>query len=111
MVKLGEVLSDQEVFPASSNDNAIVRWDGAGGKTIQNSSCYIDDSGNLTVGGNVIVCGSCLSLGGSVCVQCSSGCLIFYDTYNASGCCLSDLAGGGGSSLWVDGGSYVYHIT
>ncbi len=34
--------------PASSTDNACVRFDGTTGKLIQNSSCSIDDSGNLT---------------------------------------------------------------
>lgn len=34
--------------PASSTDNAIARFDGTGGKTLQNSGATIDDSGNLT---------------------------------------------------------------
>ena len=34
--------------PGSATDNAIVRFDGAGGKTIQNSSVTIDDSNNMT---------------------------------------------------------------
>lgn len=33
---------------ASSTDNAITRFDGTSGKTIQNSGATIDDSGNLT---------------------------------------------------------------
>jgi len=33
--------------PASSTDNAITRFNGAGGKTLQNSVITIDDSGNL----------------------------------------------------------------
>ena len=33
--------------PSSSTDNAIVRFDGTGGKTLQNSSITIDDSGNV----------------------------------------------------------------
>ncbi|MDD4986341.1 MAG: glycosyl hydrolase family 28-related protein, partial [Dehalococcoidales bacterium] len=36
--------------PASSTDNAIARFDGTGGKTLQNSSVTIDDTGNLTIG-------------------------------------------------------------
>ena len=35
---------------ASSTDNAIVRWDGTGGRTIQNSGVTIDDSNNIKVG-------------------------------------------------------------
>jgi hypothetical protein len=34
--------------PASSTDNAIVRWDGTGGRTIQNSGVTIDDNGKLS---------------------------------------------------------------
>lgn len=34
--------------PASSADKAIARFSGTGGKTIQNSSATIDDSGNIT---------------------------------------------------------------
>ena len=36
------------IGPGSSTDNAITRFDGTGGKTIQNSGATIDDSGNLT---------------------------------------------------------------
>jgi len=36
--------------PGSSTDNAIARFDGTGGKTLQNSGLTIDDSGNLTIG-------------------------------------------------------------
>jgi hypothetical protein len=34
--------------PVSSTDNAIVRWNGAGGTNIQNSSVIIDDSDNIS---------------------------------------------------------------
>jgi len=34
--------------PASSTDNAIVRWDGTSGSLVQNSGVVIDDSGNIT---------------------------------------------------------------
>jgi len=34
--------------PGSSTDNAIARWDGTGGDTIQNSSVIIDDSNNVS---------------------------------------------------------------
>ncbi len=36
--------------PKSSTDNAIVRWDGTGGRTIQDSGVTIDDSNNIKVG-------------------------------------------------------------
>jgi len=34
-------------LPATSTDNAIVRWDGDTGATIQSSSASVDDSGNV----------------------------------------------------------------
>ena len=34
--------------PGSSTDNALARFDGTGGKTLQNSGVTVDDSGNLT---------------------------------------------------------------
>jgi len=42
--------------PGSSTDNAIVRFDGTGGYTVQNSITTIDDSGNITLTtGNIVV--------------------------------------------------------
>lgn len=35
------------VGPVSSTDNAIARWDGTTGLTIQNSLATVDDSGNV----------------------------------------------------------------
>ena len=34
--------------PASATDNALVRFDGTGGKTVQGSGITVDDSGNFT---------------------------------------------------------------
>lgn len=40
---------DFMILPASSTDNALVRWDGTGGRTVQNSTAAtLDDSGNLS---------------------------------------------------------------
>ena len=41
--------------PISSTDNAIVRFDGTGGSSIQNSTATIDDDGNLTLTGTLNV--------------------------------------------------------
>lgn len=41
------------VGPGSATDNAIVRFNGTGGKTLQNSLVTIDDSGNISVPGTV----------------------------------------------------------
>jgi hypothetical protein len=37
--------------PGSSTDNAIVRWDGTGGSTLQNSGWTLSDANALTAGG------------------------------------------------------------
>lgn len=37
---------------ATSTDNAIMRWDGTGARTSQNSSATVDDSGNVLVSGS-----------------------------------------------------------
>ena len=35
--------------PSSATDNAIVRFNGTGGKTVQNSRAILDDTGNLKI--------------------------------------------------------------
>ncbi len=45
------------VGPASSTDNALVRFNGTTGKSIQNSSAIIDDLGNVTFFGSMKVQG------------------------------------------------------
>ena len=49
--------SGDVIGPASSTDNAIVRFNGLLGKTIQNSGVTIDDSDNVTVPGRITVTG------------------------------------------------------
>ena len=39
--------------PSSSTDNAIMRFDGTGGKTAQNSGVTIDDSNNISTAGSL----------------------------------------------------------
>lgn len=39
--------------PGSSTDNALVRWDGAGGTTVQNGVITEDDTGNLSISASV----------------------------------------------------------
>lgn len=43
--------------PGSSTDNALARFDGTGGKTLQDSGVLIDDSNNMTVPANLIADG------------------------------------------------------
>lgn len=40
--------------PASSTDEALARFDGTGGKTIQNSNATLDDTGNLNVAAKIL---------------------------------------------------------
>lgn len=44
--------------PASSTDNAFARFDGTGGKTLQNGQTTEDDTGNVSVAGNITVGGT-----------------------------------------------------
>jgi len=41
------------VGPSAATDNAIARFDGTGGKTLQNSGPTIDDSGNLVLSAKI----------------------------------------------------------
>lgn len=43
--------------PGSSTDNAVVRWDGATGKLIQNSGVLVDDTNNVSGINDIIVNG------------------------------------------------------
>lgn len=40
--------------PASSTDEALARFDGTGGKTLQNSNATLDDTGNLNVTAKIL---------------------------------------------------------
>ena len=48
LVDVGVLVGDV-IGPASSTDHAVVRWDGATGKLVQDSSVTIDDTGNVTL--------------------------------------------------------------
>ena len=50
--KIGEQSGDVN-GPVSSTDNALVRFDGTGGKTLQNSTWILSDAGKLDAGGNL----------------------------------------------------------
>ncbi len=58
LVDMGGTTGGDVVGPASSTDNAIVRFDGTTGKLIQNSGVIIDDSDNLTFSGGGTISGS-----------------------------------------------------
>jgi len=44
----GKIVNDLVTGPVSATDNALVRFDGTGGKTVQNSGITVDDSGNVS---------------------------------------------------------------
>lgn len=46
-------ISNLVTGPASSTDNAIVRYDGTTGKLVQDSGVTVDDSDNITLPGNI----------------------------------------------------------
>ena len=50
--------SGDVVGPASSTDNAIARFDGNGGKTLQNSTAILDDAGALTLDNGTLTASS-----------------------------------------------------
>ena len=47
----GHAVSGYVAAPASSTDNAVVRFDGVTGELVQDSSVTIDDNGNIVVPG------------------------------------------------------------
>lgn len=51
-------LLDKMEGPPSSTDEAVARYTGTGGTALQDSGVTIDDSGNLTVVGNIVVSGT-----------------------------------------------------
>ncbi len=40
------------IGPGSSTDNAVVRWNGTSGNTLQNSTAIIADTGHMSLGGS-----------------------------------------------------------
>ncbi|MBU1198385.1 MAG: hypothetical protein KJ685_00975 [Nanoarchaeota archaeon] len=70
--------------PASSTDNAIARWNGAGGNVLQNSAVTIDDSNNLRTAGDIN------TSGGDICIE--------------GGQCLSQMGSGTGTVTSVTAG-------
>lgn len=97
--------------PASSTDNAIVRFDGTGGKTGQNSGVTIDDSDNVTGVGTLTTTGAITS-GGNVGV---TGTVTASGNINSSsgevqenGVAISPI---GSQTIWVPAGAMVARTT
>ncbi len=66
--------------------------------------CTSDGFSCTFICGGCLCADSCLSVGGTVCITCDSGCMCLCD--NSNSCYLSDLAGGGGG-LWSDGAGTI----
>jgi hypothetical protein len=47
-----QLISGDVIGPSSSTNNAVVRFDGVTGKIVKNTAVFIDDAGNLGVGGD-----------------------------------------------------------
>lgn len=113
--------------PGTSTDNAIARFDGTSGQTLQDSGVTIDDSDNLTVPGQItagsgekVLTNSAGLLDGgnmqdnsvplSALAQsgATDGQVPVYDSVTGDWV-PGDAQGGGGDSLWEeDAGGYIY---
>lgn len=92
--------------PGSSTDNAIVRWNGAGGTAIQNSAVIIDDSDNVSGVTTLTIDGTTSSFG--------SGSADFTQTYDVDATNDVTVAygeSGSANSVTVTGAAINYTIT
>ena len=92
--KLLQIIIDNSpssvTLPDASTDNAIVRFSGTSGDTIQNSGCTIDDSNNVTIAGDLTITGGnkkakhVFNLAGSVSAAPAGGYYLPWVTYTES---------------------------
>lgn len=93
--------------PASATDNALVRFDGTGGKTAQNSGIVVDDSNNVTgmgtlASGAVTSSGAVQAAAGSGFVVGSSGPIMRSGTGSPEGAVTAPVG-----SIWFQTDSTV----
>lgn len=95
------------VGPGSSTDNAVTRWDGAGGNLLKNSVVIIDNAGNIT-GGTWTANAVTETFGGTAQTSYSTGDILYASAANT----LSKLSAGanglflglvGGVPIWTSG--------
>jgi hypothetical protein len=92
------------VGPASSTDNAIVRWDGLNGKLIQNSGVIISDTNSIT-GAATVAASSYMSIGSTASttggLRLSFGLGVYSRNWSGSGNLRLIEASGGGNFVSV----------
>ena len=92
------------VGPASSTDNALARFDGTTGKTLQNSTTTLDDSGNLAVGGTYVSIGASPALSGAL--RLTYGSAINMRSYDDADQTLVDIGDSDGTLYIGDSDGY-----
>lgn len=115
-VSLGDVTG-----PASSYDNAIARWDGTGGDTLQNSGIIISDTDDIGGIYDLTMVGTLkMLIGENIIFYDGASPVLFIDSINSSGSAISHYAATGAASLAIaayngDGTSDCYinfnHLT
>lgn len=73
--------------PGSSTDNALVRWDGAGGSAVNNSGAILDDTNNLSGIANVT-----LTAGSSLRTSTSDTNTLLFQAYDVDGAAYTTFA-------------------
>jgi len=95
--------------PASATDNALVRFDGTGGKTVQNSGITVDDSGNISSDLTVSKASPTLNVSAS-----SGSAIVQASAATAATAAFRWRSGSGGTTVkwaWIrdtDDGLYLY---
>jgi len=91
--------------PASATDNAVVRFDGTGGKTVQNSTVTISDTGDITAAGKLFTADG-TNAAPAIAIASSTGTGLYLDAANTLG-----VATGGNGAVTFSTASGVANVT
>lgn len=91
--------------PASATDNAVARFDGTGGKTVQNSTVTISDTGDITAAGKLFTADG-TNAAPAIAIASSTGTGLYLDAANTLG-----VATGGNGAVTFSTASGVANIT
>ena len=91
--------------PASATDNAVARFDGTGGKTVQNSTVTISDTGDITAAGKLFTADG-TNAAPAIAITSSTGTGLYLDAANTLG-----VATGGNGTVTFSTASGVANIT
>jgi hypothetical protein len=91
--------------PASATDNAVARFDGTGGKTVQNSTVTISDTGDITAAGKLFTADG-TNAAPAIAIASSTGTGLYLDAANTLG-----VATGGNGTVTFSTASGVANIT